>query len=238
MNERDHENNPVNDDELLRRIMPELGMDPSAPTGRYRNRARRRYLLTRIAIVCAVAAVLAAAALILLLPARFLDVQTEETPSAATLRFRLDRVALLESVTAQLDGRPLDLTMTEPGCYELTVPVNGQVTFTARTFTGRESQLALTVSCVDQDAPHLDHDYRLGQYCYIFLTDGPDGSGLDWDSLAVTYADSGETYPDAAHNSALGYVRVKLTDASLRIAIRDHNANPLSLRLDPAGDAD
>ena len=159
MNDRSH---GQADEELLSQIMPKLGMEASAPTGQYRRRARVKYLLPRVAAVCA-AALFVVVAVVLL---------------------------------------------------------------------ARSKKVA-----ADMDPPRLDHDERQGEYCYLYLTDG-DGSGLDWDTLAVTDADSGEPYPDASHDSAQGYVRVKLTGASVRVTIQDHNANPLSLRLDPAPDAD
>ncbi len=159
MNDRSHGHA---DEELLREIMPRLGMEASAPTGQYRRRARVKYLLPRVAAVCAAALFVVAAAL---------------------------QLVRAKSISA------------------------------------------------DMDPPRLDRDERQGEYCYLYLTDG-DGSGIDWDSLAVTDADSGEPYPDASHDSANGCVRVKLTGASVRVTVQDHNANPLSLRLDPAPDAD
>lgn len=220
--------------ELLQEMMPKLGLEATEPTGRYRTKARVKYLLPRVLLACAALLLIAAAAVLLLLPIRFSDVEMTEMPDRAELEFRLDRLPLFESVTAELDGRPLVVTPLDTGLFHVEADKNGELTVVARTFTNRSTTITMTVDCVDDAPPFVDHDLLFGGYLYIYLSDG-DGencSGVNWDSVQTTYAATGEPFEDAEIDQQLGYVRFPLADESVRVYVEDNNGNPLSLRMD------
>lgn len=237
MNDNDNRSSaasPPDRDELLQRIMPLLGMEAADPTGRYKNQARARYLVPRIIILCVMALLIAAAAFVLLLPARFQDVSLEEAPDKATLSFRMDRVMLLESVTATLDGRPIGVTLLDAGAYQLDVNRNGELTVVARTFTDRYADVTMTIDCIDEESPHLDRDLLEDGHLYVYLTDGEGkaSSGINWDTLTVTHISGGLPFDDVEIDPAENCIHFPLPDESVRIYVEDNNGNPLSLRLD------
>lgn len=225
---------PPSNDGLLQQIMPKLGLEAAGPTGRYRSEARTKYLVPRIIAICLLLLLIAVAVFVLLLPARFQDVSLEESPDMARLTFRTDRVMLLESVTATLDGHPIGVTMLDAGSYELEAPRNGQLTVSARTFTGRHNDISMTIDCIDKLPPASALDMLVGDYLYVYLSDGEGKacSGIDWDSLKVAYIDSGESLEDVVVNRLTGYVHFRLPDRSVRIYVEDNCGNPFALRLD------
>lgn len=220
--------------ELLQEMMPKLGLEAAEPTGRYKDVARAKHFLSRFQVVYIALLLIVIGSVLLLLPIRFSDVEITETPSRAELEFRLDRLPLFESVTADLDGRPLVVTPLDMGLYHVEAEKNGELTVVARTFTGRETVVTMTVDCVDDTPPFVDHDLLFGGYLYIYLTDG-DGencSGVNWDSVQTTYAATGEPFEQAELDPQFGYVRFPLADESVRVYVEDNNGNPLSLRMD------
>lgn len=219
--------------ELLQEMMPKLGLETAEPTGRYKEVARAKYFLSRFQVVYVALLLIVIGSVLLLLPIRFSDVQTTEMPDRLELEFRLERMPLFESVTAELDGRPLAVTQLDTGLYHVEADKNGELTVVASTFTGRETVVAVTVDCVDEAPPFVDHDLLLDGYLYIYLTDG-DGdncSGVNWDSVRTTYAATG-TPVEHELDPQLGYVRFPLANESVRVYVEDNNGNSLSLRMD------
>lgn len=225
---------PDSGDELLEQIMPKLGIEAAKPTGRYKSQARTNYLVPRVVTLCVLLLLIAAAVFVLLLPSRFRGVVLEEKTDRARLTFRTDRVMLLESVTATLDGRPVGVTMLDAGVYELEVRKNGRLDVAARTFTGRRSDFSMTIDCIDDAPPFSSQDQLVGDDLYVYLTDGEGkaSSGVNWDSLKVTRIDGGVALEDVSVDRTDGYVRFPLPDESVRIYVEDNCGNPLALRLD------
>ena len=219
--------------DLLQEMMPKLGMEAAEPTGQYKNKTRARYFLPKLLVLVVVIALVVAAVFVMRLPVRFHDVEFEQAYDMARLQFRLDRLPLLESVTAELDGRGMNVSLLDAGVYELETDRNGELVITARTLTDQYTTITQTVDCIDEEPPHTADDQLHGKYLYIYLTDG-DGefdSGIDWSTLQVTRTEDGSTVKTKVDEQA-GYVRFPLPDVSVRLYVEDHNGNPLSLRLD------
>ncbi len=218
-------------DELLQELMPRLGLEATAPKERYKNQAWARYYVPRV-LICCLAAL--AAAFLLLLPVRFTDVRLTETFDRAELEFQIERLPLFESLTATLDGRPLTVTTLDRGLYHVEADKNGELTLVARTFTGRSTELSLTVGCIDNEPPFVGEERLSGGYMYIYISDG-DGancSGVNWDSVRTMFVGGGKPVEGAEIDESAGYVRFPFPDASVRVYAEDNNGNPLSLRLD------
>lgn len=224
----------ASNDRLLQEMMPKLGLQASVPAERYKNKTRVRYYLTRVLAVCLAVLLAGAAVLVLTLPVRISDVKMTERYDRADVEFRVDRLLLFESVTATLDSRPLIVMPLAEGRYQVEVEKNGELTVVARTFTGRSTVLSLPVDCIDDDPPFVQEDHLSEGYIYVYVSDGDgDGcSGINWDSVRVTYIDSGGTVAGTETDESGGYVRLPLPEVSVRIYLEDNNGNPLSLRLD------
>lgn len=223
---------PGGSEELLQELMPKLGIEKAQASGRYKNQARVRYYLPRVLIACVVVAALVGVAAVLLLPATIQDISTTEASDRLTVDLSVGRWPLLESVTAEMDGLPVAVTRREPGSYELVLRRNGELLITASTFMGKSTSTSLTVDCVDDQPPRLDHHERLGGDIYIYLTDGEDGSGLNWDTLKATVAATGEDYPVDEVDEQAGLVRFAFPEQSVRLHVEDNNGNPLSVLLE------
>lgn len=223
---------PEPKEENLQDLMNKLGMEAAEPSGHYKNKARVRYLVPILVIACVVIILALGVYAVLRLSVRFQDVEVQEDTSAATVTFRLDRLALLESVTAQLGEYPVDVDMVSAGNYQITAERNGELVITARTFMDRPSSITLTIDCIDEEPPHIDHDEMIDGNVYIYITDGEDGSGIDWETLQPTLAASGEAFELTEVNEEDSYICFPLPDESVRVYLEDANGNPLSIRLD------
>lgn len=227
-------------EELLRELMPKLGMEAAEPGQKYKNRARMRYFLPRLLAVCLAVAVFAAAAIYLFTPAAFRTLTVDETdPDAPAVECTLSRVLILEGVVAKLDGRPVAAELLGPGHYRITPRTNGELVITARTVTGRETVQTVTISSIDSEPPHVERDEAAGGFITIWFTDG-DGSGVDWSSVSVTDAATGQPLEGVETDSAEGFVRFPFPSVSARIRVGDHSGNTtavlLSLRDQSGGD--
>lgn len=238
-------------DELLREMMPKLGLEAKAPSERYIRQARAQWFVPKLLVALSAILLSVMAAVLLTLPVRFRDVTLLEASDGAALDFRLDRRLLFESVTATLNDRPLYLTQVKPGVYHLEVTSNGELTVLARTFTGQVTPLTMTVDCVDQDPPFLKDDLVFGGYLYIYISDGTgeNCSGVNWDSLQVTYIpeegpngapsdkeemsdDQPEQVEGVEVDEQVGFLRLPSPDRSVRIYVEDNRGNPFALRFD------
>lgn len=229
-----YENNeyspPDDEQELLKDLMPKLGMETTAPTGKYKTQARVKYLLPRVLIVAAALAVAFFLGSYLTRPAEFHNVSVREDPTSVEVDFDVDRLLLLESVTATLDGKPAAVTREDMGSYQVSVQKNGELAICTRTFTGKESTQTISVDAIDDEPPHMTDSNLEDGVLTIYFTDG-DGTGIDWESIRATSADSGEPFALDDINPEEEYVRFPFPDHSLRIYLEDHNDNPLSVLL-------
>lgn len=218
--------------ELLNDLTDQLGIEGSGATDTYKKQARSKYFWPRLAFFLILLAVIVVVVICLLLPVRFHDVETQESPSAMTVDFGVDRLLLLDSVTATLDDHGITVDELDAGKYQVSVDRNGELVITARTFMGKETSQSFTVACVDDEPPHIaSHEKRIN-FLYIYITDGENGSGINWDTLNATYADSGEHYDIATVNEEEGYIRLLFPKQSIRIYVEDMNGNPLSMLLE------
>ena len=232
MNNNDnHSSSPPDDGkELLEDLMPKLGMETTEPKGKYKSQARTRYLLPRLLTAAVVIAAVVFLGFYLTRPAQFYNVNVEESPESVEVDFDVDRLLLLESVTATLDGQPAAVTREKMGSYQATVQKNGELIISARTFTGRESQQTVSIRAIDDEPPHMTGSDREDGEIYIYFTD-EGGSGINWDSVQATAAESGEPFDLGGIDREAGCVHFPFPDKSVRIYLEDNNENPLSVLL-------
>lgn len=234
MNKSDnYSSSPSSDDsrELLRELMPKLGMEAAEPGQKYKTRAMLRYFLPRLAAVCVAVALLAALGIYLFTPSSIQQVSVQEVAGKLTVDLKLSRVLLLESVTAKLDGRPVVATMVEPGHYQIEPDANGVLDITVRTVTGRETAESLTISSIDDEPPHVVSDTAEGDDIVICFSDG-DGSGIDWTTLQATDVRTGGDYAVELVDEAQGRIRLPFPDQALRISLSDNSGNHVSVLLE------
>lgn len=219
------------DPELLRELMPKLGLEATEPKYRYKNQLRLRLLLPRVLLLCVLAAVLFFVVSYALTPARVQDMQIDEGASKVEIAFDTDKVMLLESVTAQMNGMPVAVQHETMGSYKIEVDKNGQLEITARTFTGRESVTEVAVTSIDDEPPHISDHSLDGEDMVITFTDNG-GSGIDWQSLQATLAASGESFEIPVIDEQNQLIRFPFPDESVRITMTDNNGNPLAVMLE------
>lgn len=225
-------------DEVLRDVMPQLGMEPTEPDDKFRVKTRRKRLISSLIVLCVVVAVVVALIVVLSMrcPFRSLEV-AEEDYTSVTVDAEVGRTMLLDSVTAELNGKAVVADQqSSPGSFRIVALENGTLTVTARTVTGHETVQELTISGIDTEPPYLTNDEKIGNNIYIYLDD--DESGVNWDTIEVTGIESGKAYARARADEEAGAVRVALPKASLRVWVEDMAGNHLSLRLDPITEAD
>lgn len=237
MNNSENYPNPgAPDQELLRELMPKLGMEATEPKSRYKNRLRLRFLLPKVLVLCALAAALFFVVSYGLTPSQVRDVQMSGSPEQAEAVFNVDRVLLLESVTARLNGMLVAVENQSVGSYKISVDKNGTLVINTRTFTGRESQTELTVDCIDEEPPHISsHKLADGVMTICFTDNG--GAGIDWQTLQATDMVTGESFDVAQIDEQNDLIRFTFPNDSIRFTLSDCNGNPLAVVLEmvPSG---
>ena len=221
----------VPDQQLLRELMPKLGLEATEPKGRYKNQLRLRYLLPKALIVCVLAALVMFACYYALSPARVSNLRVSGGADRVAVEFDVNKTLLLESVTAQLDGRPVDVEYQTVGSYKVDLDKNGELVIGARTFTGGQSQTQMTVNSIDDEPPHIsDHELTDGQMCIYFTDNG--GTGIDWSTLRASEAATGRSFEIPEVNEEAAYIRFPFPSSSIRITLEDNNQNPLAVLLE------
>ena len=224
---------PRDESTLLQEMMPQLGMEATQPKRRYKRKAFVRYAV-RLGLILGVILLIGALAwLYLTTPAKFYNVQTTESVEKVTVAFQVDHTPVLDSVTAQLDGRLLPVERLDPGSYTVETDRNGQLVLTATTLGGKESSTSIAVTAIDDESPHLGKHERDGDKITIWITDGENGSGVDWDTLHVTLADGSGDYPVDGADEQEGCFTLTYPEQPVRIQVRDGNGNAMSALLSP-----
>ncbi len=221
-------------DALLREMMPKLGLEPGKTGGAPSRRAAAwKYFLPRLAVALAI--VLAAVGVWVLLgvPAAFQDVAADSDAGSVAVRFSLRMTPLLDSVTAELDGVPVKVELLDAGNYRVDAPKNGTLTLTARTFAGRVTTLDVPVDGVDDKAPELVRDMTRDGMMILYLAD-EGGSGVDWRSVSVTDADTGEDLESVELDEQAGSIRFPFPASPARVSVSDRRGNPMTVLLCPA----
>lgn len=222
------------EEELLGRIMTDLGLPKPAESNRRQFRAIvwRRFWLPRAALAAAVLLIAGVLLWLLLRPAS-IDLAGQQ-PLAGGAAQQVDftvRGPLLLEVSAYLDGRPLAVEHGANGVYSAEVTRNGDLTLAVDPLFGSRVSRTVTVDSLDDERPHIVADERDGGDVVIHLSDG-DGSGIDWAGITLTLAD-GSAYPGLTVDEAAGTVRFPLPDAELHITVPDRSGNQLQATLTP-----
>lgn len=220
----------------FQQLMDELDIRPKSPEEqkRYHRAALTKFLLPRAIAAALAALVVVLIVLLLAMPAEFREVTTAEASQfGARVEFRLNR-ALMGSVSASLDGRPL-FVIKDGGKYHVQVEQNGELTLTAETLLGRTVTRSVTIASVDETAPHVVKSQVLGSDIYIYLED-EGGSGVDWAEISAASAETGADFPPVGYDEAEGFVRFPIPGESVRVLVPDKRGNQLSLLMDPVSD--
>lgn len=220
---------PDRQSELLRELLPKLGLESAEAQKKYRKKFLMRYFVPRLLAVCLAVALFTALGIYLFSPAAFLEVTEQQSPTGCTVDVRLGRKWLVESVMAELNGVPVEARQLEPGAYRVETAANGELVLTATTFAGRVSTESVTVAGIDTQPPHLARDEVIDGRIHIYFED--EEAGVDWQSVRVTDAASGEALDGVETDGEAGFVSFPFPASSARVYLEDGAGNPLTVLL-------
>lgn len=167
-------------------------------------------------------------------PAAFRDAALQDDGAGSVaVEFRISKAALLDSVTADLDGRPVGVQMPAPDTYKIDVPANGALTLTARTIAGRVTTWQADITAVDSMPPKVVRDETRDGMMYIYFAD-EGAAGIDWASLTVTGAESSQAPAGVDVRQEEACLAFPFPAEPVRISLADRRGNPLTVLLQPA----
>ena len=223
----------VDTEQLYQKLMPELGMEAKTPSQRqeYHTTARTRFILpkaTRVYLICTIVWVIT---LLLFFPARMGNLNIDPSGTGGVeISFTVTRFPLLDHVIAQIDGTPLPVTKNG-NTYTVQTDKNGVLTLTVETLMGRITSHSIDINSVDDQAPRIVDHFSRDNSIYIYLTDD-DGSGVNWERITATNADTGSSVPLIECNEGEGYIRLPFPGESITILAPDYSGNTLTAILE------
>lgn len=221
-------------EQLFEKISRELDIHPREKRRRrnYRAEAAFIYAAPKIAALLLVMAAL----LLLLATARIPSTVTDlvRTPTAAGERisFSVTRPIMVSGVSASLNGRSLPVVQEEHG-YWVHVEENGSLQLDIRSVLGSVWSTQLLVTGIDNETPHIVRHETAEEDVRIYLTDGEDGSGIDWASISAHYAGSGLAYPLKSVDEAESSVLLAVPDSEITVLVPDLAENVLNISIIP-----
>ncbi len=219
---------------LFAKITAELDVRPQEKGRRrnYRVESAIRYALPRLLGVTLLLALLLLVFTYLHEPVGLKDLERSLTERGERISFQATKPALMKSVSASLNGAPLPVER-EDGSYCVYADSNGRLSLTMKSILGSVWTDTLSVEGIDSEAPHVVSHGRAAGGVRIFLSDGEDGSGVDWPEITAARADNGQPYPVGSCDEAEGFVSFAMPDTAILISVPDRQGNLLSITLSP-----
>lgn len=195
----------------------------------YSGYRRERYSLQRGVIVGMLA-------LFLLLPLLFIAPELRVVPQAdaaaghPVYELTVSTAIPIRQVRASLDGRTVPVTETGDRTYRVQPERNGALTLTAVLINRQTAVEAVTVSDADDQPPTLiSTENGVG---VLILTLNDDLSGVDYESVTVTFPDGAVSGPESV-DPERGEVVVPYPETYVDVSVSDNAGNALNLRLSP-----
>ena len=221
---------------LFEKITQELDIQPQEKRSRRNYRAEAAFLYAAPKIA---ALLLVMAALLFLLaaagtPSTVKDLDRTPTESGERISFSITRPMMVGSVSARLNGCSLPVGR-EPRGYWVNITENGELELQLRSILGKVWTSRLAVSGLDTQTPHLARYETEGTLLRIYLTDGEDGSGIDWSTVSACYTGSGEAYPLEGTDEAESAILLNIPEAPVTVRVADRKGNELNISVIPGG---
>ena len=226
---------PEASERIFSRITEELEISPREKKQRrnYRMEATIRYAVPRILALLVLMAVLVALMAALSVPAAVKDLEREHIKAGSErVRFSVTRPLAVSQIEAKINGRSLYVGPLEGGFY-VDVPENGTLELSIESVMGSVWTESLTIDDIDKEAPHVSRYETEDGLIRIYLTDGEDGSGIDWAGITASVSDSGQPYPVDGYDPEEGYVVFAMPDSAILIQVPDEQGNMLAATLNP-----
>ena len=219
---------------LFEKITQELDIQPREKRRRrnYRAEATIMYAAPRIAVLLLVMSVMLLLLVTVGTPAEVKDLERTPTEKGERISFSVTNPLTVNSVSAALNGRDLPVGQ-EAESYWVNVTENGDLELRLRSILGSIWTTRLSITGIDTQMPHLARYEADETQLRIYLTDGEDGSGIDWSSVSACYTDSGEAYPIEVLDEAEGYILLNIPEAPVTVWVADQKGNDLSVSVIP-----
>ena len=220
---------------IFSRIAEELEISPQEKKRRrnYRMEATVRYVVPRILALLVLMAVLVALMAAMSIPASVKDLEREHIRTGSErVSFSVSRPFAVSQIEAKINGRSLYVGPQEGGFY-VDVPENGTLELSIKSVMGFVWTESLTIDDIDKEPPHISGYEEEDGVIRIYLTDGEDGSGIDWEGITASMSDNGQPYPVGGYDQEEEYVFFSMPDSAISIRIPDEQGNMLAATLNP-----
>lgn len=165
---------------------------------------------------------------LLFIKPNFTAEEVKDDNSVISYKITVSAILPINSVTASMNGKNLQVSKNTDGTYVVYPSENGDMTIGVYLVSNQFSEQTVTVTDVDLTIPEVTDKYLKDGIVHLTVKD--DESGIDYDSIyAVT--DDGETiYPSSADEDT-GEITFPRPDGSYNIYISDRNGNQLHVIL-------
>ncbi len=219
---------------LFEKITQELDIQPKEKRRRRNYRAEATFLYAAPKIA---ALLLVMAALLFLLaevttPSTVKDLDRTPTKNGERISFSVTRPMMVDSVSASLNGRDLPVGQ-EAESYWVNITENGDLDLQLQSILGNVWTTRMFISGLDTQTPHLAGYETEGTMLRIYLTDGEDGSGIDWSTAGAYYTGSGEAYPIEGTDEAESAILLSIPQVPVTVRVSDRKGNELSVSVIP-----
>lgn len=219
---------------LFEKITQELDIQPKEKRSRrnYRAEAAFLYAAPKIAALLLVMAAMLFLLATVATPSTVKDLDRTPIENGERLSFSVTRPMMVDSVSALLNGRSLPVGQ-EAESYWVNVTENGDLDLQLRSILGNIWTTRMLISGLDTQTPHLAGYETEDTLLRIFLTDGEDGSGIDWSTVSACYTDGGQPYPIEGTDEAESAVLLDIPPAPVTVRVADRRGNELSISVIP-----
>lgn len=196
---------------------------------------RERYSLQKTLVVITLL-IFAALPLCFVMPKFTVVETTQPTDAAHVYEIRVKGSVPVSTVAASIGDHPFQVYETGEGTYAVEPNINGKMKVKVTLINKQYAVREVDVTEVDLDKPILISQKRENGKLYLYLADGEDGSGINWDGIYAENID-GKIYKPVEIDRYEGYVAFSFPKESVNIYVPDNKGNTLQLLLTTQNDA-
>lgn len=170
-------------------------------------------------------------ALLLFLPGTVMPTSFSKVSAAsinngqmARVEFYIDCLFPVQTISASINNKVLDINTKGYQHYSVDVPENGQLLLEVASLTGIRHTENILIDSIDDTAPDIVNYVIDDHTITIYLTDNA-GSGVDYSKITAYSPALNERIIPADYNEAKNYVIFPLSETQLYITIPDKNGN-------------
>lgn len=199
----------------------------------YSNYRRERFALQRTLIVMMLV-------LFMILPSCFVvprivtSLTSDGTDSNPVYQVSVSTGSFIDipvrKIIAQIEQRNMPVYKSDNNSYSVYPNANGEMTISVTLANRQISSIDITISSVDNSAPHLTSAEMTADYVYLYVED--EESGVDFDGVTIK-TENGTLTQAHKVDEKKGCITVHYPEETIELSIPDTRGNLLTILLKP-----